>query len=104
MKIKKITAIAVFIVGLILLMFLLSENSITEKEAITLTKNISEVQDYTAMLVKNNKKAEFNVEDWGSEWAVQVFEIVQEEDASHTATFGWYRISKTSGEIIKDVP
>ena len=46
----------------------------------------------------------FEAEDLDEDWNVHVFEIVQEEEASHTATFGWYQVSKKTGEIQKDTP
>lgn len=59
--------------------------------------------EYEAMLKNTGKKANFDVEYDGDEWLAHVFETVSNGATSHTATFGWYRINKITGEIIKDI-
>ncbi|OGG53916.1 hypothetical protein A3H16_00500 [Candidatus Kaiserbacteria bacterium RIFCSPLOWO2_12_FULL_53_8] len=60
---------------------------------------LPEVQEFIRTLRAAGKVAQFNVEDQGDTWAVQVFEIVTEGANSHTATFDWYEVDKATGAI-----
>lgn len=78
--------------------------TIDEAQALSKIRLRTEVVKYEADLKKAGKKATFEVQDDGEEWTIQVFEIVQNSgEASHTATFGWYRVNKKTGEVIKDI-
>ena len=49
---------------------------------------------------KAGSKASFEIQDNGDDWGIQVFEIVKNKgETSHTATFGWYRVNKKTGEV-----
>ncbi len=65
---------------------------------------LPEVVKYEADLKKAGKKSSFEAQDDGEEWLIQVFEIVKNDnEPSHTATFGWYRVNKKTGETIRDL-
>lgn len=93
-----------FIVLLIGAVVLFMPRDTSQKQALALVKNLPEVQEYINVLQTSGKEATFEVEDLDDDWNVHVFEIVQQEEASHTATFGWYQISKKTGEVKKDTP
>jgi hypothetical protein len=77
---------------------------IDKDQAILKVKAQSEVVKYAADLEKAGKNASFEAQDDNTEWTIQVFEIVKNDDGpSHTATFGWYRVNKKTGEIIRDL-
>jgi|SRR3989338_1623885 len=62
--------------------------------------SLPEVQEYQNMLAQAGKQATIEVEDQNDAWAVHAFEVVQEDDgASHTATFNWYRVDKKTGAV-----
>lgn len=65
-------------------------------------KNRPEVKQYISVMAKAGTKAEFNIEDGGSEWRIQVFEIVKQGGENHTATFNWYRVDKKTGAVEKE--
>lgn len=101
---KKTITICIVIILMGVAAFLIP-NGTNQKQALALVKNLPEVQEYMALLKENGKEAVFEVEDLDDEdWNVHVFEVVQEEEASHTATFGWYQVSKKTGEVKKDTP
>ncbi|MDO8658157.1 MAG: hypothetical protein Q7K55_05425 [Candidatus Levybacteria bacterium] len=85
-----------------------SNKTISKQQAVSIVKNLPEVKTYLKML--NNVKAGFfvNAEERVGEnnyLHVQVAEVVVdskigEEYISHTATFNWYKVDKTSGKII----
>lgn len=78
--------------------------TIDEAQALSKIRLRTEVVKYEADLAKAGKKATFEAQDDGEEWIIQVFEIVQNKgEASHTATFGWYRVDKKTGKVIKDI-
>ncbi|WP_157094464.1 hypothetical protein [Metabacillus litoralis] len=35
----------------------------------------------------------------GNRYVVHVYEVVAHDDISHTATYGWYTVTKDSGKI-----
>lgn len=70
-----------------------------ETAAIEKISNRSEVVRYVSELERNGRNVIFDVEDWGEAWGVHVYEIVQQEGESHTATFNWYRVNKKTGEV-----
>lgn len=80
--------------------FVLEE--ITKKSAEEKIKNLPEVKEYSSELEKAGSKIQFNVEDWEEDFGVQVFEIVNQGESSHTSTFNWYRVSKKTGEVSKE--
>lgn len=108
-KIGKILFVLILIFGLFMAVYILSFifssftkiNSITKDQALEKVGNISEVIDYEKNLEQNNATAEFNVEDWNTEWGIQVFENVKDGTSSHTATYNWYTVNKTTGAVSK---
>ncbi len=75
---------------------------ISGAEAMDKVKNLSEVRKFVGDLDRAGSKAKFNVEDGGDTWNVQVFEIVEQGENSHTATFNWYHVAKKTGTIINE--
>ncbi|OGD33396.1 hypothetical protein A3C78_00710 [Candidatus Azambacteria bacterium RIFCSPHIGHO2_02_FULL_45_18] len=73
---------------------------ITQEEALAKIKNLPEVQEFMRLLFP--KQAEFEVEDWDTDWAVHVFELVVGENSVHRATFNWYRVDKQTGVVEKE--
>lgn len=71
----------------------------TDKAAIDAVRTRTEVLKYELELTKAGKRASFRAEDRGEEWAVQVFEVVNQGNSSHTATFNWYGVHKNTGKI-----
>lgn len=74
---------------------------VTKEQALATVKNLPEVQEFVRLLLP--KRAEFEVEDWDTDWAVHVFELVIGENSVHTATFGWYRVDKQTGAVTKEL-
>ena len=67
---------------------------ISEQNAINLTKEYLE---------KNNLYLASNIEIDGIEdkyYIVHVYDVITNDSESHTATTGWYKVNKYSGEII----
>ncbi|OGZ97589.1 MAG: hypothetical protein A3I44_02825 [Candidatus Sungbacteria bacterium RIFCSPLOWO2_02_FULL_51_17] len=79
-----------------------SSRTISRDDALEKVRTMPEVEEYIAMLKEAGAHGAFNVEDRGDEWAVQVYEIVQQGEDSHTATFNWYRIHKSTGAALKE--
>ena len=74
--------------------------AVNQSEALSKIKMRTEVIKYQADLEKVGKKANFEIEDEGEKWLIQVFEIVQNDDSpSHTATFNWYQVDKKTGAV-----
>jgi len=71
-------------------------------EARDLVRREKEVQEYENRLAKEGKKVIINVSDDGSAWLVQVYEVVKQDEESHTATFNWYRVDKKTMEISRE--
>lgn len=80
--------------------------NISEQQAISIVKNLPEVNAYFNLGTQNAKpfiKAEDRKNNY---WYVQVAEVVEDtevkdmERTSHTATFNWYKIDRNSGDII----
>lgn len=72
----------------------INEASITEKDAINLVKNY---------LSKNNQYIGSNIEVEGIDgdnYLVHVYDIINNEEESHTATVGWFEVNIYTGEII----
>lgn len=74
----------------------------TESAAIAAVQKRTEVVKYVFELSKLGKNAEFRAEDRGDVWAVQVFEVVDKGESSHTATFNWYSVNKRTGTVEPD--
>lgn len=72
------------------------------REAITLAKKQKEVLDFERQLTKAGKKAIFGATDNGDNWLVQVYEVVEQDGETHTATFNWYRVNKQTKKVIKE--
>lgn len=70
-------------------------SQITEDEAIARVKSLSEVVDYLKR-VPNGLVSVNGKED--NSYLVQVFEMIN----GHTATFNWYKVDKTTGEVKKE--
>ncbi|HBU28071.1 TPA: hypothetical protein DEB00_03080 [Candidatus Uhrbacteria bacterium] len=112
---KKIILIVItlFVVVVIVVLGLLSfytqtkersdADGVTQDEAQLEVESRTEVQKYMADLNKLGSKAQITAEDLGDEWNVHVYEIVINGDSSHTATFGWYRVNKKTGEVKTDM-
>ena len=73
---------------------------VTKEQALVKIKNLPEVQEFMRLLFP--KQAEFEVEDWDTDWAVHVFELVIGENSVHRATFNWYRVDKQTGVVEKE--
>lgn len=71
----------------------------TDTAAIDAVRKRTEVFKYELELSKVGKAASFRAEDRGEEWAVQVFEVVNQKGSSHTATMNWYIVNKRTGSI-----
>lgn len=74
---------------------------VTKEQALATVKNLPEVQEFVRLLLP--KRAEFEVEDWDTDWAVHVFELIIGENSVHTATFGWYLVDKQTGAVTKEL-
>lgn len=72
------------------------------REAFSLVEKQKEVIEFEKELAKAGKKAKYGIEDGGDVWLVQVYEIVEQNDEGHTATFNWYRVNKETKEISKE--
>lgn len=75
-------------------------SKVAKEQALATVKNLPEVQEFVRLLLP--KRAEFEVEDWDTDWAVHVFELIIGENSTHTATFGWYRVDKQTGAVTKE--
>lgn len=73
------------------------------REAFSLVGKQKEVIEFEKELAKAGKKAKYGIEDGGDVWLVQVYEIVEQDGESHTATFNWYRVNKETKEISKEL-
>lgn len=77
---------------------------VSQEQALSKIRLLSEVVKYEFDLKKAGKEATYEVEDGEGEWSVHVFEIVSDGGIEgHTATFGWYGVDKTSGEVRRDI-
>ena len=65
---------------------------VNEKDAVRLIREHLGLEEHTTLHV------EIDHED-GNRYVVHVYEIVTHDDISHTATYGWYTVSKDSGKI-----
>jgi hypothetical protein len=72
------------------------------KEAIAVVKKQKEVLKFEGQLAKVGKTAKYRVGDDGDDWLVQVYEIVEQDGETHTATFNWYRVNKETKEITRE--
>lgn len=75
---------------------------ITKGGALEKIRALPEVNAFVSDLAENGKEAVFGVEDRGDDWSVQVYEIVVRGGESHTATFNWYRVDKSTGAIAQE--
>ena len=72
------------------------------KDAVSLVEQLPEVVEYKKTLQDAGSTFHIEAEDSDTSWAVHVFEVVSQGDSSHTATFGWWEVNKTTGEVTKD--
>lgn len=72
-----------------------ANRTITKEDAIVKVKTIPEVVDYIIRVPQ--AKVEVGGEENDS-YLIQVFEVVK----GHTATFNWYKVDKTTGEVKKE--
>jgi len=78
--------------------------AVSQAQALFKVKVLPEVVKYEADLKMAGKKASYEAQADGEDWLIQVFEIVKNNnEPSHTATFGWYRVNKKTGETIRDL-
>lgn len=108
---KKVITIWAIIVGIVVIGvlaylnrdLLFAPSGINHEQALSSVKNITEVKEYVKLLEDNGKKAHFEIENTEDDnWTVHVFEIVDDGETSHTATFGWYQVSKKTGTVSTD--
>lgn len=78
-------------------------NKVTEEQAVNVVKNLPEVDKYFKNYPDINTfiQAEERGDNY---WHVQVAEVVEdtaigENRTGHTATFNWYKVDKTTGEV-----
>ncbi|MBI5621555.1 hypothetical protein HY933_01665 [Candidatus Falkowbacteria bacterium] len=103
MKMFKIVFAVTAIFVLAFLVVNLWPTDITANDARATVQALPEVRQYAEMLTQAGTEAQIVVEDSGEEWNVHVFEIVNNGDSTHTATFGWYRVNKKTGEITRAI-
>lgn len=72
-----------------------TSNSLTKEEVITKVKALPEVTDYLKRVPSG--LVEVNGEE-DNVYLVQVYEFKD----GHTATFNWYKVDKTTGEVKKE--
>lgn len=84
-----------FLVGLTLLKNSPKNQTISKQEAVAKVKAFSEVKDYLKR-VPNGQVLLNGDED--NSYMVQVYETKN----GHTATFSWYKVDKTTGEVEKE--
>lgn len=76
------------------------QNEINGDQALKIIADRAEIIAYEVEMAKAGKKANFEIQDEGEEWLIQVFEIVQNDnELPHTATFNWYRVNKKTSVI-----
>jgi hypothetical protein len=67
-------------------------NPVNEKDAVRLIREHLGLEEHTTLHVEIDHEE-------GNKYVVHVYEIVTHDDISHTATYGWYTVSKDSGKI-----
>lgn len=65
---------------------------VNEKDAVRLIREHLGLEEHTTLQVEIDHEE-------GNKYVVHVYEIVTHDDISHTATYGWYYVSKDSGKI-----
>ena len=65
---------------------------LTEKDAVRIIREHLGLEEHTKLHVEIDHEE-------GNKYVVHVYEIVTHNDISHTATYGWYYVSKDSGKI-----
>jgi hypothetical protein len=65
---------------------------VNEKDAVRLIREHLGLEEHTTLHVEIDHEE-------GNRYVVHVYEIVTHDDISHTATYGWYYVSKDSGKI-----
>lgn len=68
-----------------------SNTNVTEEQAVDLVRKHIGTQD-------ENVKVEFDHMD-GERYVIHVYEVVEQENSSHTATKGWYYVDQNTGEV-----
>lgn len=66
--------------------------SISKEEAEVLVREHLGIDDHHFLHVEVDHEE-------GNKYVLHVYEIVNHEDSSHTATYGWYYVGKDSGKI-----
>ncbi|KAB8130507.1 hypothetical protein F9U64_14275 [Gracilibacillus oryzae] len=66
---------------------------IKEEKAIALVRQNIQLDEST------NPKIEVDHTSENGNYIVHVYEVVEQEEGSHTATYGWYKVSKNDGKI-----
>lgn len=72
------------------------------REALALIEKQPEVLSFEKELAKAGKKAVLGVRGDGDDWLVQVYEIVEQNGETHTATFNWYRVNKETKRVTRE--
>jgi hypothetical protein len=65
---------------------------VNEKDAVRLIREHLGLEEHATLHVEIDHEE-------GNKYVVHVYEIVTHDDISHTATYGWYTVSKDSGKI-----
>lgn len=82
-----------------------NQNQITKIQAEEIVRNLPEVKNFLKILSDNKSGLFIHAEDGKNNlWTVQVAEVVEDSKVdgkyvSHTATFNWYEIEKSTGRI-----
>ncbi len=88
--------IAAFIFLMLILNFKQQPQTITSQDAILKVKELPEVKTFLMSVQNGHVEVEQNEED-PNNYLIHVYEIVND----HTATFNWYLVNKSTGEIEK---
>lgn len=73
---------------------------IDKQKATEIVSRLPDVEAFSNRLKAVGKSAKFETtEEDPNTWMVRVFEIVEDEGVPHTATFGWFKVDKTTGKV-----
>jgi hypothetical protein len=78
---------------------------LTEEQALQKVREVREVKEWLGAMQRAGKPPHIVIdrEEEGS-FIVQVYEIVQDgPDQAHTATMGWYRVNRRTGEVTSEM-
>ncbi|MDQ0159376.1 hypothetical protein [Alkalibacillus salilacus] len=70
-----------------------NQSGTTESEAEERVRESIDLPD------EGNYRVEFDHKNDDGDYVVQVFEVVEREEGSHTATYGWYIVDADNGEV-----